>query len=113
MYERAHKLKVDEDKIRNKCHESVASALRLKPKSDVQAEDYYPAFLDMLKNVLDGNMDSNNFEDSMREMFGIHAYISFTLDKASFFLHLTNLNCEFVYFTGCFKCCTATSILCY
>lgn len=37
----------------------------------------------MLKNVLDGNMDSNTFEDTMREMFGIYAYISFTLDKVS------------------------------
>lgn len=44
-------------------------------------EDYYPAFLDMVKNVLDGNMDSNAYEDTLREMFGIHAYIAFTLDK--------------------------------
>lgn len=63
--------------------ESTATALRLKPKPDVQVEDYYPTFLDMLKNVLDGNMDSNTFEDTMREMFGIYAYISFTLDKVS------------------------------
>lgn len=82
MYERAHKLTVEEENVRCKSHESVATALRLNPKSDVQTEDYYPAFLDMLKNVLDGNMDANNFEDSMREMYGIHAYISFTLDKA-------------------------------
>lgn len=38
----------------------------------------------MLKNVLDGNMDSNTFEDTMREMFGIYAYISFTLDKVGY-----------------------------
>lgn len=82
MYEQAHKFTVEEENVGSKSHESVATALRLNPKSDVQAEDYYPAFLDMLKNVLDGNMDANNFEDSMREMYGIHAYISFTLDKA-------------------------------
>jgi paired amphipathic helix protein Sin3a len=48
---------------------------------EIEAEDYYPAFLDMVKNVLDGNMDSNAYEDTLREMFGIHAYIAFTLDK--------------------------------
>lgn len=42
---------------------------------------YYPTFLDMVKNVLDGNMDSTNYEDTLREMFGIHAYLAFTLDK--------------------------------
>jgi paired amphipathic helix protein Sin3a len=35
----------------------------------------------MVKNLLDGNMDSQAYEDTLREMFGIHAYISFTLDK--------------------------------
>lgn len=48
---------------------------------EIEVEDYYPAFLDMVKNVLDGNMDSSTYEDSLREMFGIHAYIAFTLDK--------------------------------
>ena len=42
----------------------------------------------MVKNVLDGNMDSQAYEDTLREMFGIHAYKSFTLDKAS---HLLNI----------------------
>ena len=37
----------------------------------------------MVKNVLDGNMDSQAYEDTLREMFGIHAYKSFTLDKVS------------------------------
>lgn len=44
-------------------------------------EDYYPAFLDMVRNLLDGNMDSSQYEDSLREMFTIHAYIAFTMDK--------------------------------
>lgn len=35
----------------------------------------------MVKQVLDGNLDSNQFEDMLREMFGIHAYIGFTMDK--------------------------------
>lgn len=82
MYEQAHKLIIEEKKVRSKNHESVATALKLNTKSDIQTEDYYPVFLNMLKNVLDGNLDSSNYEDSMREMYGIHAYVSFTLDKA-------------------------------
>ena len=35
----------------------------------------------MVKNVLDGNMEGHAYEDTLREMFGIHAYIAFTLDK--------------------------------
>ncbi|XP_068143700.1 paired amphipathic helix protein Sin3a isoform X2 [Drosophila tropicalis] len=81
MYERARLLAIEEERSRANRRESTATALRLKPKPDIQMEDYYPTFLDMLKNVLDGNMDSNTFEDTMREMFGIYAYISFTLDK--------------------------------
>lgn len=81
MYDRAQILAAEEEKYRTNRRESTATALRLKPKSEIQVEDYYPTFLDMLRNVLDGNMDSNNYEDSLREMFGIHAYIAFTLDR--------------------------------
>lgn len=48
---------------------------------EIKVEDYYPAFLDMVKNLLDGNMDPTAYEDQLREMFGIHAYIAFTCDK--------------------------------
>lgn len=84
MYDRAQVLAIEEAKYRTSRRESTATALRLKPKSEIQVEDYYPTFLDMLKNVLDGNLDANNYEDNLREMFGIHAYIAFTLDRVSF-----------------------------
>ena len=32
-------------------------------------------------SVLDGNMDTIAYEDTLREMFGIHAFTAFTLDK--------------------------------
>ena len=48
---------------------------------EYEPEEYYVAFQEMVKNVLDGNMESSTYEDTMREMFGIHAYIAFTLDK--------------------------------
>ena len=35
----------------------------------------------MVRNLLDGNMESSAFEDTLREMFGIHAYMAFTMDK--------------------------------
>lgn len=83
MYERAQILANEEISYRSNRRESTAVALRLKPMSEIQPEDYYPTFLDMLKNILDGNMDSTHYEDSLREMFGIHAYTAFTLDRVS------------------------------
>ncbi|XP_015280259.1 PREDICTED: paired amphipathic helix protein Sin3a [Gekko japonicus] len=61
--------------------DSPAIHLRLKEPMDIEVEDYYPAFLEMVRNLLDGNMDSSQYEDSLREMFTIHAYIAFTMDK--------------------------------
>ncbi|KAG7188436.1 hypothetical protein KM043_008080 [Ampulex compressa] len=81
MYERAVNLAEEESRYKQQRKESTAVALRLKPKNEIEIEDYYPAFLDMVKNVLDGNMESTAYEDTLREMFGIHAYIAFTLDK--------------------------------
>lgn len=48
---------------------------------DIEVEDYYSAFLEMVRNLLDGNMEAPQYEDSLREMFTIHAYIAFTMDK--------------------------------
>lgn len=81
IFQQAVALAAEERKERLDRKESTAVTLRLKPKSEIDVDDYYPAFLDMVKNVLDGNMDSNAYEDTLREMFGIHAYIAFTLDK--------------------------------
>lgn len=48
---------------------------------DVDVEDYYSVFLEMVRNLLDGNMEPSQYEDSLREMFTIHAYMAFTMDK--------------------------------
>ena len=48
---------------------------------DIEVEDYYSAFLEMVRNLLDGNMEPAQYEDSLREMFTIHAYTAFTMDK--------------------------------
>ncbi|XP_043231433.1 paired amphipathic helix protein Sin3b-like isoform X2 [Amphibalanus amphitrite] len=81
IYERAVIMAAEEEQHKKLRTESTAIALRLKPKNEIDVEDYYPAFLDMVKNVLDNNMDSSQFEDTLREMFGIHAYNAFTTDK--------------------------------
>ena len=80
MYDQAVIIAAEEDSNMDR-KESTAAALRLKPKNGLSATDYYPAFLDMVKSVLDGNMDNLAYEDTLREMFGIHAYTAFTLDK--------------------------------
>uniref|UniRef100_A0A8C2CDB8 Paired amphipathic helix protein Sin3a n=1 Tax=Cyprinus carpio TaxID=7962 RepID=A0A8C2CDB8_CYPCA len=65
---------------RNK-NDNTAIQLRLKEPMDIEVEDYYSAFLEMVRNLLDGNMEASHYEDSLREMFTIHAYIAFTMDK--------------------------------
>ena len=68
-------------RINGRNNENVAVALRLKPKAEVEVDQYYSHFLSMVKNLLDGNVEASSYEDSLREMFGIHAYLVFTLDK--------------------------------
>lgn len=86
IYERALVIASEEARDRRDRKDSTAVALRLKPRmlyfeGEIDVDDYYPTFLDMVKSLLDGNMESNSYEDTLREMFGIHAYIAFTLDK--------------------------------
>lgn len=81
IYERSVLLAEEEAKQQSNRKESTALSLRLKPKPHIEVQEYYPAFLDMVKNLLDGNMDANAYEDTLREMFGIYAYTAFTLDK--------------------------------
>lgn len=42
---------------------------------------YYDTMLDLAEKYFDGELDSNTFEESLRYMFGIEAYLVFTLDK--------------------------------
>lgn len=35
----------------------------------------------MAKNFMEGNIDSSSYEDTCREMFGVHAYLTFTMDR--------------------------------
>lgn len=81
IYKQAQQLAEQERQDAKNREQSVAEALKLRQKSDMSIDEYYPVFLDIVRNLLDGNMDSVQYEDTLREMFGIHAYIAFTLDK--------------------------------
>jgi len=35
----------------------------------------------MVRNYLDGNVETTLYEEQLREMFGICAYVGFTMDK--------------------------------
>ena len=83
MYDRTQIMAAEEEKHKTTRRESAAIALRLKPQNEFEITDYYSAFLDMLKSLLDGNMDATTYEDKLRDMYGIHAYIAFTLDRVS------------------------------
>ena len=53
----------------------------LSTTAEIQVEEYYPTFLNMAKNYMEGNIDGSTYEDTCREMFGVHAYLVFTLDR--------------------------------
>uniref|UniRef100_A0A673IJ23 Paired amphipathic helix protein Sin3a n=1 Tax=Sinocyclocheilus rhinocerous TaxID=307959 RepID=A0A673IJ23_9TELE len=67
--------------LKREKNDSPAIQLRLKEPMDIDVEDYYSATLEMVRNLLDGNMETSQYEDQLREMFTIHAYIAFTMDK--------------------------------
>ncbi|ESO95141.1 hypothetical protein LOTGIDRAFT_232221 [Lottia gigantea] len=86
LCERLHRIntltqKILQDDSRKERKDSTAIALRLKTPFEVEPEEYYTYFLEMIKNLLDGHLESSTYEDQLREMFGIQAYIAFTMDK--------------------------------
>ncbi|KAG7283746.1 hypothetical protein CRUP_034370 [Coryphaenoides rupestris] len=68
--------------------EHPAVQLRMREPMDVEVEDYYSAFLEMVKNLLDGNMEPGQYEDSLREIDGVcvrvtDLYLSESANKAT------------------------------
>jgi len=47
----------------------------------VEPANYYCSMLEMVRNYLDGNIETTVYEEQLREMFGIYAYVGFTMDK--------------------------------
>lgn len=54
MYQRSVEIAEGEASDKKQRKESTAVALRLKAPTDIDVEEYYPAFLDMVRNLLDG-----------------------------------------------------------
>ncbi|KAJ2713432.1 hypothetical protein H4R19_002254, partial [Coemansia spiralis] len=67
--------------------QSVATKLGLRPQLDVfkahdmERTDYYTVFLDVVDQFLQGQIDTNTFEEAVRVMYGINAYKILTVDK--------------------------------
>lgn len=59
MYHRSVEIAEGEASDKKQRKESTAVALRLKAPADIDVEEYYPAFLDMVRNLLDGKHDIN------------------------------------------------------
>ena len=41
----------------------------------------YGYLMDSVRSVLDGSTEASVFEEQLREVFGCHAYVAYTLDK--------------------------------
>ena len=47
----------------------------------VNPDEYYPAFIELVKCYSDGNIENAVYEDTLREMFTTKAYVAYTMDK--------------------------------
>ena len=54
MYQQSVTIAESEASDKQQRKEATAIALRLKAPSEIDLEEYYPAFLDMVRNLLDG-----------------------------------------------------------
>lgn len=77
-----HALYVVDEFSGKKAPESVpAEALKLRAKVKIPPGEFYQSLIEAVKNLLDNQIDQQQFEDSLREMFTIYAYQAFTFDK--------------------------------
>ncbi|KAJ2807057.1 hypothetical protein H4R20_001441 [Coemansia guatemalensis] len=67
--------------------QSVATKLGLRPELDVlkpydlEQTEYYSIFLELVDQFLQGQLETNSFDEAMRVMYGINAYKILTVDK--------------------------------
>lgn len=53
----------------------------VKPTALVEPEKCYGYLLEMVKSYLDGNLEAAVYEEQLRDVFTIHAYVAYTMDK--------------------------------
>lgn len=51
------------------------------PTLGIEVEEYYKAFLELVKAFYDGNIEHGIYEETLREMFTTSAYHAFTMDR--------------------------------
>ena len=56
MYQQSVMIAEGEASDKQQRKQATAIALRLKAPSEIDLEEYYPAFLDMIRNLLDGKL---------------------------------------------------------
>lgn len=67
--------------------DAVATKLGMRGESDVlkdydlETTDYYTIFLELVDQFLQGQLETNSFDEAIRVMYGIHAYKILTVDK--------------------------------
>ena len=72
------------EKVKDKVlppEEEVAIKLSVKKAPEVTPDKYFENFMAKVKKVMEGALDMPSFEDSMRDIFGVSAYTTFTIDK--------------------------------
>ncbi|KAJ2803288.1 hypothetical protein H4S07_004493 [Coemansia furcata] len=92
LYERFNRLRELGPECQNKVTQtqqaqSVANKLGLLPQNevlkdyDLENTDYYTIFLELVDQFLQGQLETNSFDEAMRVMYGINAYRILTVDK--------------------------------
>jgi paired amphipathic helix protein Sin3a len=85
LYSRLGKIKaLSMEMYENPAINPVAVELGLRDGNNevrFNAEDRYSDIICNLWELVDGNMDTTEFEDRAREMFGVYGYISFTIKE--------------------------------
>ncbi|KAK9763347.1 hypothetical protein K7432_010059 [Basidiobolus ranarum] len=91
LYSRVESIKTKASQVPRKVPhtetKSVAGSLLLRHKVDVLGDmdytnaDYYQEFLNLVDRLFEGEIDQQGYEEGMRYLFGIHAYVVFTIDK--------------------------------
>ncbi|KAJ2493505.1 hypothetical protein IWW37_000594 [Coemansia sp. RSA 2050] len=92
LYERFNRLRELGPECQNKATQaqqaqSVANKLGLLPQNevlkdyDLENTDYYTIFLELVDQFLQGQLETNSFDEAIRVMYGINAYRILTVDK--------------------------------
>ncbi|KAI8353986.1 hypothetical protein BD560DRAFT_408082 [Blakeslea trispora] len=89
LFERLYRFKSLSDRIKDnpllgKKHNKIAKELDLISTrfDDIDlSKGYYEAAIELMDRFFKGDCDQNTFEENLRYLFGIDAYIMFTIDK--------------------------------